>query len=175
VACDLGNCCANWLGRLARECRIPPTDCGNGEPISEGPCKGDMSCARAWSRCLLTALVGSPNLATSHEKKGNHVIFALLDTPLKVCIQRIEARRSAKAILEGKESKPFDPQNLGAKYQSTHKNQKRLADAGYDCRTLPYQDPLPPLLQWLDLAETEMALSRTSVSSHRAGNFCRGL
>ena len=93
------------------------------------------------------------SLATSQEEKGNHVVFALLDTPLEICIERTEARRAAKATLKGKESKPFDPQNLSAKYHGVHKDQKRLAGAGYDCRMLPYQDPLPTLLQWLGLKE----------------------
>jgi hypothetical protein len=93
------------------------------------------------------------SLATSQEQKGNHVVFALLDTPLEVCIRRTEARRVAKAMLMGKESKPFDPQNLIAKYHSTHKDHKRLAEAGYDCRMLTYQDPLPTLLEWLGLKE----------------------
>ena len=94
------------------------------------------------------------NLATSQERKGNHVVFALLDTPLGVCIHRIHARRAAKATLKGKESKPFDPQNLSPKYHGTHKDQKHLADAGYDCRMLSYQDPLPPVLQWLGLEDS---------------------
>lgn len=93
------------------------------------------------------------NLATSQEQKGNQVIFALLDTPLEVCIQRTQARRAAKAALNGKEPKPFNPENLSAKWHSTHKDQRRLAGAGYDCRTLPYQDPLPTLLQWLGLMD----------------------
>ena len=93
------------------------------------------------------------NLATSQEQKGNHVIFALLDTPLEVCIQRTEARRAEKAAKSGKVAKPFNPDNLIDKFHSTHKDQKRLADAGYDCRMLSYQDPLPTLLQWLGLEE----------------------
>ena len=104
------------------------------------------------------------NLATSQEKRGNHVIFALLDTPLEVCIQRTEARRAARATQYGKESKPFDPQNLIAKYYSMLRDQERLADAGYACRMIPYQDPLPPLLQWLGLENAERAASRRSVS-----------
>ena len=114
------------------------------------------------------------NLATSQEQKGNQVIFAALDTPLEVCIQRTEGRRAARATQYGKESKPFDPQNLIAKYYSMLRDQERLADAGYDCRVLPYQDPLPLLLQWLGLIDAEMAASRTSVSSHGAGNSAMG-
>lgn len=90
-------------------------------------------------------------LAADLEAQGHHMIFALMDTPLDVCITRCEARRAEKAAAKGKDPKPLDPHNLESKWDATHKDHERLGAAGLDCRLIPYQDPLPTILSWLGL------------------------
>jgi hypothetical protein len=86
--------------------------------------------------------------ATQQETKGNHVIFALMDTPLEECIRRCEARRAEKAASKGKEAKPLDPSNLRDKWEANQKDQVKLAALGHDTRSIPHQDPLPTILGW---------------------------
>lgn len=59
---------------------------------------------------------------------GHHIVFALLDTPEEVCIERVKARRAAKGNV-----KPFDPANLHSKYVGIQKDQLKLEEAGCDC------------------------------------------
>jgi Fe-S cluster assembly ATPase SufC len=89
--------------------------------------------------------------AEAQTTKRNHVIFALMDTPLDVCISRCEARRSEKAAAKGKEPKPLNPENLKSKWDSNHKDLAKLKALGLDTRLIPYQDPLPLLLDWLGI------------------------
>lgn len=89
--------------------------------------------------------------ATNQEAKGNHVIFALMDTPLQTCIARCEQRRAEKAAAKGKEAKPLDPANLKSKWESNWKDIGKLRELGLDCRTIPHNDPLPTLLSWLQI------------------------
>lgn len=67
-------------------------------------------------------------LAASLKSQGHHIVFALLDTPEDVCIERVKARRAAKG-----NTKPFDPANLRSKYASIHKDQEKLRAAGLHC------------------------------------------
>jgi len=89
--------------------------------------------------------------AEEQKAKGNLVIFALLDTPLALCIERCEKRRAEKAAAKGKEAKPLNPENLKSKWDSNHKDIEKLRALGLDCRMIPHQDPLPFLLFWLGI------------------------
>lgn len=83
--------------------------------------------------------------------KSNHVIFALMDTPLETCISRCETRRAEKAAAKGKDPKPLNPANLQSKWDSNHKDLAKLKALGLDTRFIPHTDPLPTLLSWLGL------------------------
>ena len=89
--------------------------------------------------------------AEEQRAKGNRVIFALMDTPLALCIERCEKRRAEKAAAKGKEPKPLNPENLKSKWESNHKDLAKLKALGLDTRLIPYLDPLPSLLSWLGL------------------------
>jgi hypothetical protein len=75
------------------------------------------------------------------------VIFATLDTPLDVCVERVKQRRAAAGNL-----KPFDPRNIASKYWSVIKAHIKLERAGWDTRLLPHSDTLPTMLRWLESA-----------------------
>lgn len=71
------------------------------------------------------------------------MIFAHIDTPAELCVERVKQRRR-----EAGNQKPFDPEKLLDKYQSILKSQEQLLKAGYDARILPHEEPLQTLLRW---------------------------
>ena len=77
------------------------------------------------------------------KRKGHRMIFANIDTPVELCIERVEQRR-----MEAGNLKPFDPAKLRDKYESVLKSQEQLRQAGYDARILPHEEPLQTLLRW---------------------------
>lgn len=89
--------------------------------------------------------------AENQKSLGNNVIFALMDTPLETCIARCQQRRAEKAAAKGKEPKPLDPTNLKSKWDSNHKDLAKLKTLGLDTRLIPHLDPLPSLVEWLEL------------------------
>jgi hypothetical protein len=81
--------------------------------------------------------------ADEQKAKGNRVIFARLDTPAELCVERVRHRRE-----EVGNFKPFNPEKLIHKYESVLKSQEKLQQAGYDARVLPHEEPLQTLLRW---------------------------
>ena len=81
--------------------------------------------------------------ADKQKKKGNHMIFARLDTPAESCIERVRQRRE-----EAGNTQAFNPDKLLHKYESVLKSQEKLHRAGYDARTLPHEESLQTLLRW---------------------------
>ena len=79
------------------------------------------------------------------KRKGHHMIFARIDTPAELCVERVKRRR-----VEAWNPKPFNPDGLLHKYESILKSQEKLKQAGYDARILPHEDPLQTLLRWFD-------------------------
>jgi predicted ABC-type ATPase len=76
---------------------------------------------------------------------GHRMIFARIDTPAELCVERVKQRRR-----EAGNTRPFDPAKLLDKYQSILKSQEQLLAAGYDARILPHEEPLQTLLRWFD-------------------------
>lgn len=83
--------------------------------------------------------------ATKLRRKGHRMIFARIDTPAEVCVERVKQRR-----LEAGNMKPFNPEGLLHKYESILKSQEKLSQAGYDARILPHEEPLQTLLRWFE-------------------------
>jgi predicted ABC-type ATPase len=79
------------------------------------------------------------------KRKGHRMIFAYIDTPAELCIERVMKRRR-----EAGNAKPFDPAKLLDKYRSILKSQEQLREAGYDARILPHEEPLQTLLRWFE-------------------------
>jgi len=79
------------------------------------------------------------------KRKGHRMIFAHIDTPAEMCIERVRQRR-----MEAGNRKPFNPEKLLDKYQSILKSQEQLLKAGYDARILPHEEPLQTLLRWFE-------------------------
>jgi predicted ABC-type ATPase len=79
------------------------------------------------------------------KRRGHRMIFAHIDTPAELCVERVKQRRLAAG-----NTKPFDPAKLLDKYQSILKSQEQLLAAGYDARILPHEEPLQTLLRWFE-------------------------
>ena len=77
-------------------------------------------------------------------------IFAFLDTPWAVCLERVLARRAAAG-----NTKPFDPEKtMRAAYEQCARSAELLTAAGgYDVRPLPWEQPVTVVMHWLQGAE----------------------
>lgn len=77
-------------------------------------------------------------------------IFAFLDTPWEVCLERVLGRRAAAG-----NDKPFDPdKTMRTAFDQCHRSAELLTQAGgYDVRPLPWQDPITHVVRWLREAE----------------------
>jgi hypothetical protein len=83
--------------------------------------------------------------ANKLKRKGHRMIFAHIDTPAELCIERVKQRR-----MEAGNPKPFNPEKLLQKYESILNSQEKLREAGYDARILPHEEPLHTLLRWFE-------------------------
>lgn len=69
-------------------------------------------------------------------------VYAFLDTPQELCIERVKGRRLAAG-----NEKEFDPKNLIDKFESVVNCYRNLrAAGGYDVRLIDHTDPHPALL-----------------------------
>lgn len=69
-------------------------------------------------------------------------VYAFLNTPQELCVERVIGRRAAAG-----NEKEFNPKNLVQKFESVVACYKNLrAAGGYDTRILDYKNPHPQLL-----------------------------
>jgi len=82
--------------------------------------------------------------------KEHGAIFAFLDTPWDVCLERVLARRVAAG-----NDKPFDPdKTMRSAYDQCHRSYELLTEAGgYAVRWLDWQDPITGVVNYLRSAE----------------------
>lgn len=72
--------------------------------------------------------------------------FCFLDTPKKICIQRTKQRRKEKG-----NTKPFNPKNLLHDWnQIWVRTRQKMIDSEHTVVVLPWQDPLPDLLEIIE-------------------------
>jgi thymidylate kinase len=72
----------------------------------------------------------------------DRVIFAFIDTPLEVCLDRVRARRQERG-----ETKPFNETNTRKKYEDTQAARQRLIDEGCRVADIPHNDAAGSLYQ----------------------------
>jgi hypothetical protein len=76
------------------------------------------------------------------EKKGHESIFALLDTPLELCLERVNARRTARGVLD-----PVNPRNTEQKYKAAHASQVNIDNKyGHRCEMVRHTHPVKDVL-----------------------------
>lgn len=69
------------------------------------------------------------------------VVYAVMDTPLELCIERVNKRRLARGV-----SEPVDTTNMTSKHRSRAVEQKKLAAAGFDSILIDHTKPTKHLL-----------------------------
>lgn len=109
--------------------------------------------AHALGHVLVEGLLMSKSSAGGHVApvlKKHGAIFAFLDTPWEVCLERVLARRAAAG-----NTKPFDPEKtMRTAYEQCHRSYELLEEAGgYDIRWLSWRDPITQLVGYLRGAE----------------------
>lgn len=82
--------------------------------------------------------------------RENGAVFAFLDTPWDVCLDRVLKRREAAG-----NEKLFDPdKTMRTAYEQCHRSYELLTEAGgYDVRWLDWQDPVTAVISYLKDAE----------------------
>jgi len=89
---------------------------------------------------LISGMYGS--LGAYSEEFGDRWVFAFLDTPLKLCIKRIQQRRKSAC-----NSKPFNTANTINRHETITRTRERLLEMKRRVIDLPHQDALEPLLK----------------------------
>lgn len=81
---------------------------------------------------------------------GIKFVWAFLDTPLEVCLDRVKARRQARYDAKPTlTQKPFNPQNTIDKWHDCRSVYEKAINAGLDARWVPYQNALATVSSWL--------------------------
>ncbi len=85
-------------------------------------------------------------LKLDHEltKLGQTFVWAFLDTPVEVCIERVKARRLASG-----NEKPLDETNTRTRWQRIRRVREKARSAGRRVMDLDHRDPLPQVLELL--------------------------
>ena len=89
------------------------------------------------------ALVSSSygNIGRSSESYGDKFVFAFMDTPLKVCLNRILKRRQAKGNMN-----PLDPKNTRGKLESIERSIPKIKSMGRKVIILNHKNALAQVL-----------------------------
>jgi thymidylate kinase len=91
------------------------------------------------------ALVSSSygNIGRSSEKYGDQMVFAFLDTPLEVCLERIQQRRLARG-----DSRPLDETSTTHKFNAIQKSEVKIQqEFGRKVVQLDYSKPVTQVLK----------------------------
>lgn len=119
-----------------------------------GGCDGIQPYSLIWPRVVRYATLGHVifegalvsssygNIGRDSLVYGDDFVFAFLNTPLPICLERIAARRKAKG-----NDKPLDPKNTEYKYNNIQKSIPKIRDE-FKRRviTLNYLRPVAQLL-----------------------------
>jgi hypothetical protein len=82
-------------------------------------------------------------------EKGHRTVFALLDTPLSVCLERIKTRRAARGV-----TKPLDPENTEFKWTTARKLHDTIQDRyGHECVLVPYRSSFQFMLRLMGVVK----------------------
>lgn len=96
---------------------------------------------RIWFEGLIVSTIYGAIGAYS-EKFKDRWIFAYLDTPLNVCLERVLQRRAAAG-----NTKPFNDTNTRNRAATIARNREIVLSKGRRVVDLPYQNALAPLLE----------------------------
>lgn len=91
---------------------------------------------------------GQGTLGRAMLRYGEGFAYAFLDTPLDVCLARVQGRRDARAAKRGAKAEPLNPKNTTAKWHACQRYAERAVEQ-YRVAVLPHKRPLPGLLKLL--------------------------
>jgi hypothetical protein len=80
-------------------------------------------------------------IGTSSEKYGRDFVFAFLNTPLDICLERIKARRLARG-----NTKPLNPYQTEWKHKAINKLVAKFTERGRRCVVLDYRKAVAQVL-----------------------------
>lgn len=69
------------------------------------------------------------------------ITYAIMDTPLEVCLERVMGRRAERG-----DDRPFNPENTVGKYHGSHRAAEKLKTAGEDVRLIDHTDAFKQVL-----------------------------
>lgn len=82
---------------------------------------------------LLASASGPKGAVTAMISETNAACFAILDTPLDTCLDRVRARRAARG-----DDRPFNEDNTRLKWKQVRQTAKALFELGYDVRPVDH-------------------------------------
>lgn len=96
------------------------------------------------------ALVSSSygNIGRASEAYGNRFVFAFMDTPLQVCLDRVASRRKARG-----DDRPLDPKNTTVKYNNVLRSIPTIRAAGRRLVTIDHRFPVHNVLRLFRASE----------------------
>lgn len=94
---------------------------------------------------LLMSHLFSRYAALDRELQPTPYIWAFLDTPLELCLERVIARREARGVAK----KPFNPENTVSKWNDARRVFAKCQKDGLDARWVNHLDPVTEVWSWL--------------------------
>ena len=82
---------------------------------------------------LLASAAGPAGAVTMTIQDTGEAVFAILDTPVDLCIERVKARRLARG-----DERPLNEKNTRDKWQQTRSTASALFKLGYDVRPIDH-------------------------------------
>lgn len=79
----------------------------------------------------------------------NRMVFAFLDTPLELCLDRVRRRREERAAAAGREAGPLNPKNTETKWRDCRRCHQKFKDTGLDARWVSHLDGVEQVLELL--------------------------
>jgi hypothetical protein len=80
------------------------------------------------------------------QSKGHQAVFALLDTPLDLCLRRVNERRRARGVME-----PVNPRNTEQKFKAALSTHNRLLGEGHNCVMINHKHPVRDVLGYFNV------------------------
>ena len=99
---------------------------------------------------LLASAAGPKGALTATIQETGQAVFAILDTPIDLCLERVRARRLAKG-----NEKPLNEKNTRDKWTQTMSTAKALHQLGYDVRAIDHTQAYEDVMDIFRSAESE--------------------
>ena len=99
---------------------------------------------------LLASAAGPAGAVTKTIQETGDAVFAIMDTPMEVCLERVQARRTARG-----DERPFNPKNTKDKWVQTMSTAKALHKLGYDVRAIDHTNAFEDVMEIFRSAERD--------------------